>query len=146
MKDKETLFREKADRYLCCFNAGCPRSSQCLHFEVGRYMAPAKTVATCISPVYQHATDGQCGLFRDNQPVTMPVGMKTRFYQDMPYRTQRAIKDALIDYNCRTTYYKYHNDELPITPDYLAVIHDACRRAGWDQPLHFDGEIIDYLW
>ncbi len=146
MKDKETLFRQKADHYLCCYNADCPRHDHCLRWEVGQHIDPERHVATCVSPFYQKAADNQCDLFRDNQPVTMPVGMKTRFYHDMPYHVQRFIKDHLIAHNCRATYYKYHNGERPITPDYLAVIRSICQQAGWQGPLDFDGETTDYVW
>ncbi|MBQ9187279.1 MAG: hypothetical protein IJ144_05590 [Prevotella sp.] len=146
MQDKETLFRQKADGYLCCFRADCPRREHCLRWEVGQYIAPDRHLATCVSPHYQKAADGACDLFRDNQPVAMPVGMKTRFYRDMPYSVQRFIKDSLIAHNCRSTYYQYHNGQRPITPDYLAVIRSVCRQAGWQGPLEFDGETTDYAW
>ena len=146
MKDKETLFREKAADYLCCFNDHCPRRNQCLRWEVGKYLDPSVGVITSVSPHYRGVADGHCDLFRDNQPVTMPVGMNTRFYYDMPTHVARAIKSGLITHNCRATYYQYHNGQRPITPDYLALIHTLCQQAGWSQPLQFDGEVTDYVW
>ena len=37
MLEKETLFREKAKKYLVCFNESCPLHAQCLRWEVGQY-------------------------------------------------------------------------------------------------------------
>ena len=146
MKDKETLFREKSERYLCCFNDSCPRHNQCLRWEVGKYIDPATRTVTCVNPRHQDEKRRPCSLFRNNKPVTLPVGMKTRFYYDMPSHTAKAIKNALISHTCRTTYYKYHNGERPITPALLATIHSVCEQEGWTQPLQFDGEVTDYVW
>ena len=143
--DKEILFRQKAEKYLCCFNDRCPSHTQCLRWEVGQCVDPAVRILTCISPNYLKPNQNRCHHFRDNQPLTMPIGMKKRFYYDMPARIAQAIKRTLINYNCRATYYKYHNGLRPITPDYLAVIQEACRQAGWKGPLEFDGEVTDYV-
>lgn len=144
--DKNTLFREKAEKYVCCFNEQCPLHSHCLRWEVGQYIDPAKPTVNCVNPRYQDVTDGQCKMYRNNQLVTMPVGMKTRFYQDMPARISQAIKAALIEHNCRTTYYEYHRGDRPITPAYLALIQQICNEQGWHGPLVFDGEVTDYVW
>lgn len=144
--DKKTQFTQKAATYLCCFNDYCPRHTQCLRWEVGTYVAPATSIVNCVNPRYQKAIDGQCDQFRDNQPITMPVGMKNRFYHDMPAHTAQAIKAALIAQNCRATYYKYHRGDLPIVPDYLALIKRVCLKEGWQQPLQFDSEVTDVVW
>ena len=143
---KEQLFAEKAKTYVCCFNAQCPQREQCLRWEVGQYAASADRVATCVSPVYEHAADGHCDLFASNLPVTMPVGMKQHFYRQMPGLTERAIKRDLIDATCRATYYKYHSGHRPITPAVQQLIEDTCRRHGWKGPFRYDGETTDYVW
>ena len=143
--DKATLFREKAATYLCCFCDQCPCHANCLRWEVGQYIDPKLHVATCISPRYSKAQDGSCEYFRDNQPLTMPVGMK-HFYHDMPGHTERAIKNTLIGHSCRATYYKYHRGDRPIHPAMLADIQSVCRMFGWTAPLHFDAEVTDYWW
>lgn len=146
MENKEALFRKKAKTYLNCFNEHCPLHSRCLRWEVGRYFDPQTHVANCISPLYAKAADGSCDYFRDNQPVVIPLGMSQRFYNDMPVRYARPIKQALIDHFCRSIYYEYHRGDRPITPRVLAVIQSVCRQAGWTQPLQFDGEVEDYVW
>ena len=146
MEEKEILFRNKAEKYLCCFNERCPRHDHCLRWEVGQYYSPTCHAVTCVNPRYQTAADGLCDLYRDDQPVIMPLGMKTRFYHDMPAHTAKAIKRRLIAHTCRATYYKYHRGDRPITPDYLAVIQRVCREEGWQGPLEFDGEVTDYVW
>lgn len=146
MEDKVKLFQQKAESYLCCYNSHCPRCGQCLRYEVGQYADPKQRIVTAVNPRYEHGADGTCHLFRDNQPLLMPVGMTQHFYYDMPGRIERAIKRRLIAANCRTTYYKYHRGDRPITPDVLSLITRVCREEGWQGPLQFDGEVEDYLW
>ena len=143
--DKAALFREKAARYLTCFNDHCPRHDQCLRWEVGRHTDPAQHLSTSIPPTYAPAADGSCPYFRDNSLQRMPLGM-THFYDEMPGRTERGIKNTLIAHTCRATYYKYHRGDRPITPDMLMLISEVCRRHGWTQPLRFDAETEDYVW
>jgi hypothetical protein len=144
---KEKLMRQKAAaHYLSCFNDQCPLHERCLRWEVGLYTSPSTRIITCVNPRSQAASNGQCDLFRDNQPVSMPVGMKNRFYLDMPAHTAQGIKRTLIAHNCRATYYKYHNGQRPIDPEYLTIIQRTCQEAGWQGPLEFDGETIDYVW
>lgn len=143
--DKATLFRKKAYTYMCCFCNQCPRHKNCLRWEAGQYIDPKLHVTNCISPLYGKAQDGSCEFFRDNKPLTMPVGMKN-FYCNMPGHIERAIKSTLIDHSCRATYYKYHRGDRPINPKFLADIQNVCRQFGWTEPLHFDGEVTDYWW
>ena len=145
-KTKEELFRRKAESYLICFNHGCPQHEHCLRWQVGQYVNPKQTVVNCVNPYYAPAAEGHCDLYRDDQPVTMPVGMKEHFYYDMPARIAQKIKQTLIDHNCRATYYHYHNGTRPISPDYEAFIRQTCQRFGWTQPLQFDSTIEDYVW
>ena len=137
-KDKNKAFQEKANSYLCCFNEHCPIHTHCLRWEVGQFINPSVSVITCVNPRYNAFTDDHCEHYRDDQLVTMPVGMKTRFYRDMPARIAQAIKGALIAHNSRGTYYKYHRGERPITPAYLALIQRVCLENGWQGPLEFD--------
>lgn len=145
-RDKEILFSQKADGYLCCFNDQCAQRNHCLRWQVGQYVDRQQRVVTCVNPLYQLAANGHCDEYRDDQQVTMPVGMKKGFYRDMPSHVERSIKNALIAHTCRSTYYQYHNGKRPITPDMLAVIRSVCKQAGWTQPLQFDGEVTDYAW
>lgn len=143
---KEETFRKKANDYLVCYNEYCARHEHCLRWQVGKYVKPSLQAVTCINPNYAPAVEGRCDFYRDDQPVKMPIGMKTKFYEDMPARMAYRIKNALIDYNCRSTYYRYHNGLRPITPAYETLIRSVCNRFGWSQPLQFDDEVIDYVW
>lgn len=131
---------------MVCFNDHCPRHEQCLRWQVGHHVAPSQHVVTCINPHYAPVAEGRCDHFRDARAVTMHVGMKSRFYRDMPAHIARGIRDTLIAHNCRATYYHYHNGHRPIPPKYEAFIRRTCIQHGWTQPLHFDEEMEDYVW
>ena len=145
MENQEQIFREKAEKYMVCFNAECPLHEQCLRWTVGHYVDSACHVVTCVNPRYAPAAKGRCDLFRDNRPITMPIGM-TGFYRDMPGHTEHSIKRRLIAQSCRSTYYKYHRGDRPITPDMQELITRISREEGWQGALTFDGEVTDYVW
>lgn len=145
MLEKETLFREKAKKYLVCFNESCSLHAQCLRWEVGKYYDHDIKVVTCVSPVYSKVAEGKCALFCDNTPIRMPIGMKN-FYYNMPAHTATAIKKDLIESSCRATYYNFHSGRRPITPEVQELIERTCRKHGWNEPLQYDGETEDYLW
>lgn len=145
MEDKEKILREKAKTYMVCFHDECPLHERCLRWEVGRYASTELRVSKCVSPRYEKAGTEQCDLYRSNEPVRMPVGMK-HFYYDMPAHTASDIRRSLIAHNCRATYYKYHSGYRPITPEYQHLIESVCRRHGWNGPFNYDGEVIDYVW
>lgn len=145
--NKEEVFTQKATRgYLVCYNDHCPLHQQCLRYDVGQYKPAKELSIRVVNPCYEHAGDGQCPLYRPNEVQRMPVGMKKFFYLDMPVRIARRVRNRLIDHNCRSTYYQYHNGKRPITPDLLAFIKQVCREEGWTQPLVFDGETEGYAW
>jgi hypothetical protein len=143
---KNPTFAEKALNYIVCYNEQCPLHTKCLRYDVGQYVPAGQLLVTSVSPAYEHALDGNCTLFSDNTPVTMKVGMKNRFYMDMPAYIATKIKGRLIAHTCRSTYYKYHNGKRPIPPTLLSFIESVCREEGWTGPLVFDGEVKDYVW
>lgn len=146
MDQKTALFTEKALQYTVCFAQQCPLREQCLRWEVGQYVDPEEKVLTCINPLHKDVAKGQCPNYRNNQKMTMPVGMRKYFYHDMPQYQARNIKNALILHYGRTTYYRYHSAIRPILPEVLQVIQNVCHRYGWTQPLRFDTEVEDYTW
>lgn len=144
---KAETFREKvAKGTAVCFNQQCPRYGRCLRADLAPYADSSQRVVASINPRYTHAADGQCDMFMDNTLVKMPVGMTKHFFYDMPARIAKAIRRRLIADSCRYTYYKYHNGEVPITPQRLKTIERICREEGWTAPLVFDGEVEDYVW
>ena len=143
---QEKIFKEKAETYTVCYNQQCPLHEHCLHYDVGPFVQRWQRVVPAVSPYYEHSSDGQCDLFKDNKPVKMMVGMKKHFYFDMPARIASSIKNRLINHTCRATYYKYHNGKLPIPPQLLSYIEKVSREAGWTQPLVFDDEVEGYAW
>lgn len=147
MQNKEELFREKAAAgYLVCYNDGCPLHERCLRHDVGPYEPSDNIIINVVSPHHAHAADGLCSLYTENKIVRMPIGMRQHFYEDMPIRIAKAIKKRLIDHNCRSTYYQYHNGARPVNPTMFAYIERVCREEGWQGPLVFDGEVEDYDW
>ena len=147
MENKETLFAQNAAKnYVVCYNDQCPLHEQCLRYDAGQFKTASSLIIRTVNPNHKLVAANNCPMFRDNRPQRMVVGMKKHFYRDMPARIATSIKARLIDHNCRSTYYQYHNGKRPITPDLLAFIKQVCREEGWTQPLVFDGETEGYAW
>ena len=146
MKTREEKIRERADRYLVCFGDSCPLHEHCLRWEAGQYVTGKSYLITSVNLRYEGCCTEKCELFRDNQPKKMPVGMKKRFYYDMPAHTATSIKKRLIAATCRSTYYSYHSGLRPITPEMQELIERTCREEGWNGPLLYDGEVEDLAW
>lgn len=147
MENKEEIFAAKAAQgYLTCNNTQCQLHERCLRYDVSRHLTSKDLIVRMVNPNHKLVAANQCPLFRDNTPQRMVVGMKHHFYLDMPARIATGIKKRLIDHNCRSTYYQYHNGKRPITPQMLAFIKQVCREEGWNQPLVFDGETEGFVW
>lgn len=86
-----------------------------------------------------------CPLFRKDEPVRMPIGLSTIYY-NMPSRIERAIKHHLINVYSRKRYYEYHNGTRPMTPDVEQYVRDTIKRYGWTEEPNFSGYVEEYLW
>jgi hypothetical protein len=86
-----------------------------------------------------------CPLFAKDEPVRMPNGLHTIYY-NMPGRIERSIKNHLIHAYSRKRYYEYHNGTRPLTPDVERYIREVIKSYGWTEEPQFAGYVEDYLW
>lgn len=145
MDNEARLFSEKAQTYLVCFNDGCARSGECMRRRLAGYVPSTRRIVESVNAGYVAARGGQCEYFRQARPVTMHKGL-TRFYDQIPERTARMIRKALISDFGNSNYYRYRSGELLITPAVEEHISQVCRRLGWTDGLAFDEEQQEYQW
>ena len=86
-----------------------------------------------------------CPEFRKDEPIRMPAGLSTIYY-DMPSRIERAIKHHLISVYSRKRYYDYHNGSRPMTPDVEHYVRQVIKNAGWTEEPRFLTYVEEYLW
>ena len=86
-----------------------------------------------------------CPMYRNDQPVRMPLGI-SRMYYNMPQRIERSLKKLFINYFNLNRYYEYHSGYRPVPPDHEQYIRQAIRDYGWTEPYEFNGYVEEYLW
>ena len=75
----------------------------------------------------------------------MPLGL-TKMYNDIPSRMARDIKHHIIALFSRRSYYDYHSDRRPVTPDVEQIVRQTLLAFGWLQEPVFDDYVEEYLW
>ena len=125
-KTREQIFAEKADNYGICYSTVCPLREHCLH------------------SLLTSQREG-CPLFAKDEPVRMPIGLSTIYY-DMPGRIERSIKNHLIHVYSRKRYYEYHNGTRPMTPDVERYVRQIIKNYGWTEDPQFGGYVEEFLW
>ena len=105
-KTREQIFAEKADNYGVCYSTICPLREHCLHSLLTSYKPKDRLYTNCVNLNNPQMQREGCPLFCKDEPIRMPVGLSTVYY-DMPGRIERAIKNHLIHVYSRKRYYEY---------------------------------------
>ena len=144
-KNREQIFTEKADNYGVCYSTICPLREHCLHSLLTSYKPQDRLYTNCVNLNNPKMQREGCPLFAKDEPVRMPIGLSTIYY-DMPGRMERAIKNHLIHVYSRKRYYEYHNGIRPMTPDVERYVRQIIKNYGWTQEPQFGGYVEEYLW
>lgn len=83
--------------------------------------------------------------FRKNQRVVMKRGL-THLYHEMPSYMEKGVRYQLISMWGRKKFYEVRKGDRLITPDMQEDVVFACRHHGWQGPIVFDGEDVDWEW
>ena len=80
-KTREQLFAEKAEKsYAICYSQTCPLRAHCLRSQLLAYVPLDRRISSCVNlnnPAMQTET---CHMYRDDQPVRMPLGIAKMYY------------------------------------------------------------------
>ena len=142
----EQMLKEKAaNGYTLCYTEKCPLREHCLRW-MARNMTPQTSfVATVVSFCNPQTQTDTCPMYRDDQPVRMPLGI-AKMYYDMPQRIAHPLKQFLIQHFNRKRYYEYHSGYRPVPPAHEQYIRQTIIRFGWTAPVEFNSYVEDYLW
>ena len=140
----EKILKEKAEKYLVCFNEQCPKHEHCLRWMVGQHVPCKQLSITCVNPKIEKK-DGECPAYRDSQPQNVAKGM-IHFYDEMPRKLEVAIKNELIARYTRVGYYNMRKAERPITQEIENEIIQVCRNHGWKGEIRFDERKCEVVW
>ena len=144
-KTRESIYREKAQRYVTCYSGSCPLREHCLRSLINQYAPKEPLVAKVINLNNPDTQTSRCPMFRSDEPVRMPVGLAP-MYHDMPGWMERGIKNSLIHKYTRKRYYEYHNGTRPLTSDVESHIRLTLKEYGWEQEPKYKGYIEELIW
>ena len=142
---REEIFTAKADTYPLCFSQTCPLREHCLHSILVSYYPTGRNYVTSVNLGNPQMQQSDCPLFRNDEPVRMPVGLSTIYY-DMPGHMERSIKNHLISVYSRKRYYEYHNGTRPLTPEVERYVRQTLKNYGWTEEPKFQGSVEEFLW
>jgi len=128
-----------------CFCDGCPKHTDCLHYEVGRHLPMSTTYGYAIYPMaYQQ---GDCPHFRPIRVIKVAWGFRGLFYE-VKEKDGTYLRNKMMHYlGGRTTYYRYNKGERLLTPEQQQWIMNLFAKQGYDtKGLSFDHyrEVLDH--
>lgn len=146
IKTREELFAEKASKsYAICYSETCPLRTHCLRWQLRTYTPKDLRMTTSVNLNNPSMQTDHCPVYRDDQPVRMPLGISMIYY-DLPQRIARPLKQHLIQHFNRKRYYEYHSGYRPVPPDHVQYILKTVASYGWTQPVEFNSYVEEYLW
>lgn len=144
MNEKD-IFTEHSKNYLLCFNDHCPRREQCLRWILKDYVPDDLLIVNAINPGYKNIGADRCSEFKSSEKRRMAIGM-TKFYDEMPRKTEQSIRHALELHFGHTMYYLYRRGDRPITPAMQEEIRKICKKNHWEKEPVYDGFREEYEW
>ena len=147
MSIEVTKLQEKAQKgYTVCFIESCPKHGQCLRYQVGQHGKTLPYVVPSVNPLNPEVKSGNCPLFKSEELQRMAKGMMHLLTDDMPSRTEKAIRHELFAYFGRTLYYEYRKGLHLLSPKQQEDIADILKFCGWKKEPQFDEYVEDYDW
>ena len=97
-KSREQLFAEKAAKnYAVCHSQTCSLRTHCLRWLLRTYTPQSRRITTCVNLNHPAMQTDACPMYRNDQPVRMPLGI-AKMYYDMPQRIAPPLKQHVIEY------------------------------------------------
>lgn len=128
--NKEERLREHSAHYLPCFIDSCQRHANCLHWLTGQHTTADSVNIVCVNPVNPDVKAGHCTLYRESIVEKHARGMM-HFFDEMPGKMERSIKQRLIHIYSRKRFYEYRNGVRLIPPTLQQQIARICKEEGW---------------
>lgn len=128
-----------------CLNEQCPQASACLRQLVTHCIPLSKKIFTIINPAILDPTGKNCCYFLPDQLQLFVKGI-THLYDKLPYQEALQIKDQLISYFGRTTYYRFKRKERFINPTEQQYIRQLFLSKGFTDEPQYDEYAELYEW
>ncbi|MDH6306389.1 hypothetical protein M2459_000376 [Parabacteroides sp. PF5-5] len=130
--------------YLHCLNAQCPRSADCLRFQVTLHTDQDRSSFSIVNPAYVAARE-ECPFFHLDRLTHFALGMR-RLFDKVPHAKALKIRNILYHHFERSMYYRIRNKVRLITPKEQAFIRQVFLNEGIQEEPVFDEYVDQYDW
>ena len=127
-----------------CFNDACPMHDTCMRHFAGRHIPTDRAEGPAVYPAALQK--GKCKLFVEKRIIRSAWGF-SKLFLDVKRVDDTPIRREIQEYlGSRTTYYRYMNGVLTLTPEQQNDIFDIFRAYGYTAKRDFDGYIDRYAY
>jgi hypothetical protein len=128
-----------------CFMAQCPQADTCMRRQVTPIIPSNQRMVEIINPSLVNPDGNQCPHYLADETVRFALGL-THLYDKLEYDKAVPLKQAIISYMTRNTYYRCWRKERLITPEEQTHIRRLFKHYGVDKEPEFDEYVERYSW
>lgn len=128
-----------------CFKKKCKHSARCLHYLAALHATPACKYIHTLNPTYVASIGDDCPHLKIYQKQKFALGI-TNLYDHMLHSEAVVIKQQLIKYFNRSTYYRLWRKERLITPNEQKDVRQIFLSRGITNEPLYDEYIEQYDW
>ncbi len=142
----ENLFnyQEVPRDYRHCQNAECPRSANCLRYQVALRAGSDVPSFWVINPAYIAAHD-ECPDFHSDQLTRFALGI-SHLFDKLPHAKAIKIRKIIYAHLGKNMFYRILNKKRHITPEEQDFIREVFQKEGIEEEPVFDKYIDKYEW
>lgn len=137
-------YRDVPGDYLHCLNSQCPRTADCLRFQVALRVNKESASFSIVNPAYVAARE-ECPFFQLDRLTHFALGMK-HLLDKVPHAKAVKIRNILYQHFERSMFYRIRNKTRLITPKEQAFIRQVFLNEGIKEAPVFDEYVEQYDW
>ena len=129
MTEQHPQYDKMPKHYLMCFNEECELADSCLRRLAARNKMLNDEVVTAVNPAVNSGR--QCKYYKENKLDPIAYGMVDSFHEVKADHIS-ALRNTLINYFGRGSYYLRRNGLRPIPPEEQEYIAGVFRSFGYE--------------
>lgn len=131
--------------YLHCFNGKCCHAAKCLRYQVTRFVPIERIDINIVNPARTTPDAKTCPFFVPDEKHRFAYGI-THLLDNIPYKDAVTVKQQMIGYFGKHTYYRYFRKERYLKPSDQEFVHQLFRNLGIKEEPVYDGYEEYYEW
>ena len=132
--------------FVHCLNQQCPHAVECLRYQVALHLSTECNIISIVNPVYAtSAGKDNCKFFKADKLMQYTSGI-THLLDSIPYSDASEIKQQMLEYFGRNSYYRFPRKERLISPSEQKYIRQLFRKRGLEDEPVYDEYLERYEW